>query len=174
MEEIRDPAESPPSPGGPRPDGAEGEGSFLGWVEEVRLSQSAEAGAPASGSARKAGRPGPSRLLLAVLACGLAAGPIVLGLGVARRSPPPQTLLRGRVVDARGKPSYGAVVTLEAAPELVARTAADGSFRLAGAPPGSRDLLVAVGIVAQEYRVEIRDGDVTEIGTLCYAAPPSR
>jgi hypothetical protein len=166
-------AGSTPEPGASGPADPSGSGSFRGWVEEVRLFQAAEAEAPEAHAPRRANRLGRLWPLLVASAAVLVGGLFVIGLGAApERGPAHQTALRGRVVDADGKPRYGAVVMVQDAPEFVVRTAADGTFRLEGASPGSRGLLVAVGIVAQEFRVEIREGGVTELGTLCYAAPP--
>ncbi len=78
----------------------------------------------------------------------------------------PASTIAGRVVDLRGQPVHGAVVTLDLNRSEAVTTAADGRFQLGGFGPGRRlltvrgagvlaDRLVAVGL-AEAHSLEIK------------------
>jgi hypothetical protein len=80
--------------------------------------------------------------------------------------------VQGIVLDESGQPLANSEVFLIKAPDLVARTDAQGRFSLANVPTGTHSLIVSVGSWGQEYSVTIARRAVTQAGELTFLTPP--
>ncbi len=74
--------------------------------------------------------------------------------------------VKGQVVDEQGRP-LAAVVYLFGVDKPV-QANENGEFIYEGAPEGLRSLIVTYNGTAQEYTVEVRAGETTEVGKLTF------
>ncbi|MCS7011153.1 MAG: carboxypeptidase-like regulatory domain-containing protein [Anaerolineales bacterium] len=74
--------------------------------------------------------------------------------------------VRGQVVDEQGRPLSAEVYLFGVDRPVLAD--AEGKFLYKGAPAGKRNLIIAFNGTAQELSVEIRAGEVTDVGKIVF------
>jgi len=80
-------------------------------------------------------------------------------------------VVQGQVLLPDGKPLANAEVFLDAAPQVIARTDADGYFVLKNIPTGEQTLLVGFEDRAVELELVVGQGSPTELGPIMYETP---